>query len=272
MVYPDDADRLQLARDADGQGVLDEIADAARRLAGRQLKRRLEPMDAALRHRFDMLVLDAEDHLRGIPVAPPRQEKLRASWKTGVARARRLSNRPSSWRKELLTLAVEMEELPADEWTLERALQVEAAPAILAFGFLGRGFRVVRAGVAPPQQVLVHALRRHADQLVGAPGRPHAVDGNFDVAVLLLLRAFGLVTGETGLKLLAHGLSVPADAEAASVQVDAGPRVEFVRAAVAALAPDVAELMGGQAIGSAVRRLRRLDTNENRAASRQHRR
>jgi|GEM_PF-6903555 len=262
---PKTVERLALGGDAARQAKLDELATEAERQAAKKLRMPEVRLDLSTRHRFDLLVQDAEVWLRAVPVKEPSDPARAAEWRAAVREARRLSTRPKALRAELLRIARQLRAMRANGWDLARARRMESEPAIMAFAVNGDGFRIVRDRQFPPAITLARALERRASQMRGAPGRRHQVDANFDVAVRLLLSAFALATGETGRAVLASGLSAPPGLADAPVQEDAGPRATFVRAAVAALAPDVAQLMGGQAVTSAVRRLRDLDTQAGRA-------
>jgi hypothetical protein len=132
----------------------------------------------------------------------------------------------------------------------------------LAFAIQGTMLRVVRDGKPVEALAFARTLESLIADMRGKAGRPHDVDDNFDAAVLLLLRAFALVTGATGRELLAVGLSATPGEPGTNTHDDAGPAAAFVRSAIAALAPDVFQLLGRQAVNAAVRRLRQLDIQE----------
>lgn len=238
---------------------LDTIADIAEREAAVARGRRLARMRPLRRHRFDELVADAAELLRGIPFRPPKDPARALAFKNTLAtakpQARRLANRAAEHRAALRSLAGRIRGIEDADWSLDHALALELEPALLAM-WIAQGPAamplLVRDGVLPSRSNAADAIDRLAASVPRHRGRPHDVDASFDAAVSALLKAFGWAARRHGPHVFRASLSNAAHGP----QVDAGHGLRFVREAINILAPDVSGLLGDQAIAAAVRRIR----------------
>jgi hypothetical protein len=245
--------------ESDRIGENDRVAELARTAAGyvAMSKDERDSFDARLnagRGRFDFCVEEARMLLRAVPFRAPSDPALAEAWRQRVNQARHLSQRPKKWRPALAALADRVRRIAPEDWTIKCAMQVEADAAILAFWIAqGSGVLIVRQGTPLPQQAVAEWIDRAASEMKGKAGNPGVSDANLDAAIVMLLHAFGVATGRQGRELLRTSLREQKGREG---QVDAGPSARFVREVVAVLAPDLAAVLGPQAVFAAIRRRR----------------
>lgn len=227
---------------------------AASLAADQQGTRTTPEMTFCERRRFEGWITEAAIGLRGIPIRPPADPLVADARRAGFRTAWRLSGTPKDWRKALRATADQIRVLPEAEWNLTAAMAVEAEPAMLAW-WLVRTYPlplIVENGVLPSKADTVARLEDLAAQIPSRPGRPHAVHDAVDAAIIMLLHAYGIAAGRQGRAAFKVSLSNAA----AGTQRDSGPAVDFVREAIRLLAPEVAAVLGSQAIIRAARRAR----------------
>lgn len=212
-------------------------------------------MTALRRHEFDDLVGKAGHLLRAVPISAPRDPVQAKAFEQALRHAWHLAGHVKEHRAALRGLAEEVGNAENREWSIKRAMKVEAHPAMLAVWIaIGSSALplLVRNGVLPSQDQAAEAIERLATQLRGSRGRSNDVHANFDAAVMMLLRALAIATRRRGRNVIRASLSNAA----AGDQIDTGPGSRFVRAAIDILEPSVSQFLGAQAIAASVRRIR----------------
>ncbi len=115
---------------------LDTVAFIAEREAAAARGMRHAQMRPLRRHRFDELVSDAAELLRGIPLGPPKDPDRAAAFTDALAaakpQARRLANRAAEHRTALRSLANRIRGIDDAGWSLDQARVLELEPALLA--------------------------------------------------------------------------------------------------------------------------------------------
>ena len=239
----------------DASALYASIAELAEKEAANARRCRPVQMGALRRHRFDPLVIDAAQLLRAVPFVLPATPSRRAQYQKALRQARRLSQRPREWRDAFRSLAEDVRAIPKRDWTIEAAMGLEAAPALLALWIRPIGAfgipLLVRDGAVSNQKEIIGRLELAARACNGKGGAPRSSDDNFDAAVFSLLRAFAWATRQHQ-DILRSALSNAANGS----QRDTGPGARFVLGAIEMLAPEIIALLGPQAVTAAVRRLR----------------